>query len=74
MANALENRVAVITGASAGIGRAIALALAGEGAAVVLMARREARLEEVAGEIRQAGGRVMALAGDAGAWGEGEGQ
>jgi NADP-dependent 3-hydroxy acid dehydrogenase YdfG len=66
VAKTLENRVAVVTGASAGIGRAVALALAAEGAAVVLMARREAKLEEVAGEIRRAGGQVMALPGDAG--------
>jgi NADP-dependent 3-hydroxy acid dehydrogenase YdfG len=66
VAKALEHRVAVITGASAGIGRATALALAGEGAAVVLLARREGKLEAVAAEIRQAGGRAMALAGDAG--------
>ncbi len=65
MSQAVTDCVAVITGASAGIGRATALALAAEGAAVVLMARREAKLEEVAAEIRRAGGKVMTLAGDA---------
>jgi NADP-dependent 3-hydroxy acid dehydrogenase YdfG len=65
VANALENRVAVVTGASAGIGRSIALAFSAEGAAVVLLARREDRIEKVAAEIRQTGGRVMALVGDA---------
>ena len=65
MSVVLHDRVAVITGASAGIGRAAAMALAREGAAVVIMARREGRLEEVAAEIRKAVGRVMAVAGDA---------
>lgn len=48
----LEGRVAVVTGASSGIGRATALALAGEGARVVLAARRVDRLEGLAGRIR----------------------
>ena len=65
MSGLLHDRVAVITGASAGIGRATALALARAGAAVVIMARRERKLEEAAAEIRKAGGRVLAVAGDA---------
>lgn len=62
----LEGKVAVVTGASAGIGRAIALMFAGHGAAVVLTARGQARLDEVAGEIRAKGGRTEAFAGDVG--------
>lgn len=46
----------VVTGAGTGIGRAIALRLAGEGAKLTLLARNPARLEEVAGEIRKLGG------------------
>ena len=47
----LADAVAVITGASSGIGEATAHALAGDGADVVLAARRESRLDEIAGEI-----------------------
>jgi len=60
----LEGKVAIITGASAGIGRAIALMFAAQGAAVVLTARREEQLGEVADEIRAKGGRAHASAGD----------
>jgi NADP-dependent 3-hydroxy acid dehydrogenase YdfG len=55
----------VVTGASAGIGRATAVALARDGAAVVVNARREEKLREVVGEIEKAGGRALALAGNA---------
>ncbi len=65
MANRLEGKVVIVTGASAGIGRASALALAGEGAALVLTARRERRLEEVARAAREAGGRAVNVVGDA---------
>jgi NAD(P)-dependent dehydrogenase (short-subunit alcohol dehydrogenase family) len=50
-----------ITGASAGIGRALALAFAGEGARVAVSARREDRLREVVAEIEAAGGRGLAV-------------
>ena len=61
----LENKVAIITGASSGIGRAAALLFSAEGAAVVLNARGKAALETVAEEIRAAGGRVRIVVGDA---------
>ena len=57
----MNNRVAFVTGASRGIGRACALALSREGARVVLAARDRAKLEEVAGEIRNAGGQVFVV-------------
>jgi 3-oxoacyl-[acyl-carrier protein] reductase len=54
----LKGRVALVTGASAGIGREIARVLAEEGASVVLVARRRGLLEEAAAEIVAAGGSV----------------
>ena len=60
----LENKVSLITGASAGIGRAAATLFAREGAAVVLGARRGDALAEVAREIEGKGGRAAVLAGD----------
>jgi 3-oxoacyl-[acyl-carrier protein] reductase len=56
--NGLAGRVALVTGASQGIGRAVALRLATEGATVALAARNEARLGEVAAEIAGAGGKA----------------
>ncbi|WP_223830242.1 SDR family oxidoreductase [Nocardiopsis quinghaiensis] len=56
--------VAVVTGASGGIGRATALALARGGAAVVLAARGERALEETAEECRARGGRALAVVTD----------
>ena len=54
----LDGKVAAVTGASSGIGRAIASMFAAQGAAVVLTARRKALLNEVADAIRQSGGRA----------------
>jgi short-subunit dehydrogenase len=61
----LTDRRALVTGASSGIGRAVALELARRGAHVVLFARREDRLAEVAGQIeRDFGRRAIPVAGD----------
>ncbi len=60
----LSGRVAVVTGASAGIGRVMAGALADAGAAVVLVARRAAKLESAAAEIQERGGKAVAIAAD----------
>ena len=61
---ALDGQAALITGGGTGIGRATALALAGDGAAVALVGRRLALLEESAGMIKTAGGRALVLAAD----------
>jgi 3-oxoacyl-[acyl-carrier protein] reductase len=61
MTERLSGKVSLVTGASRGIGRAIAKALAAEGAAVVLGARDTAKLEEAVGEIRSAGGKAESL-------------
>jgi NADP-dependent 3-hydroxy acid dehydrogenase YdfG len=58
--------VAVITGASSGIGEATALALAREGAAVALGARRKERIEALAERIESEGGKALAIAVDVG--------
>ena len=60
----LEGRIALVTGASQGIGRACALELARAGATVVLAARNQAKLADVAEEIASSGGQAAAFALD----------
>jgi NAD(P)-dependent dehydrogenase (short-subunit alcohol dehydrogenase family) len=60
----LASKVALVTGATSGIGRRQALALAQAGAAVVLLGRREAQLREAVAEIEAVGGRAAALPAD----------
>src|SRR5258708_21748768 len=60
----LQGKIAIVTGASRGIGRAIALRLAQDGATLVLAARTEGDLAKVASEIRSTGGNATILAGD----------
>ncbi len=64
MTDSLKNKVAIVTGASSGIGEATALRLARAGATVVLAARRVERLEAVASSIEQSGGTALAVTTD----------
>ena len=56
MSNSLRDKVVVVTGASSGIGRSIVLESASRGATVILMARHQDKLEEIANEARQLSG------------------
>ena len=66
MSGALDGKVAAITGASSGIGEATAIALANEGAAVALAARRKDRLDALADAINSDGGKAVAFETDIG--------
>ena len=65
MTQKLAGKVVLITGASAGIGRASALALAQEGVNMVLTARRQERLAEMEAAVQQFGGKAVSVVGDA---------
>src|SRR4051812_47387501 len=60
----LDGKVVLVTGGGRGIGRAIALALSGAGAAVVITGRDTGKLDGVRAEIAAGGGTALALAGD----------
>jgi NADP-dependent 3-hydroxy acid dehydrogenase YdfG len=64
MSNKLNGKVALVTGASSGIGEATALALAEEGASVAVVARREDRLRALAQRIGRSGGKVLIIPAD----------
>ena len=64
MPQSLQGKIAIVTGASRGIGRGIALRLAAAGSSVVLCARDQALLDTAAAEIRDAGGTAETIALD----------
>ena len=64
MKRSIKDRRAIVTGASSGIGRALCVELANQGAAVVAVARRAERLDALADEIRGQGGRIETVVGD----------
>jgi len=61
---AFRDQVVIVTGASAGIGKALTLQLASQGAKVAIAARRAERLEQTAAECRSLGGEILALPTD----------
>ncbi len=60
----LEGKIAIVTGASSGIGRATAILFAAEGAKIVCSARRQKELDDLTAEVDRAGGTAVAYAGD----------
>lgn len=64
MGDELKGTVALVTGASSGIGEATALMLAGQGAAVAVVARRRDRLEKLAKKVQSEGGTALVIEGD----------
>lgn len=64
MGRSFKDKVVLITGASSGIGEAMALEFSAQGASVVLAARRKDRLDQLVGHITQQGGKALALACD----------
>jgi NADP-dependent 3-hydroxy acid dehydrogenase YdfG len=64
MGNNIEGKVIVITGASSGLGEAAALHLARKGALIVLGARRADRIEAIAKQVTESGGKALAVATD----------
>src|SRR4051812_7729172 len=62
--NSWQDKVAIVTGASSGIGRAAAVLLASHGVKSILVARGRTRLDEVASEIRRDGGSAECVYGD----------
>ncbi|HEY4383524.1 MAG TPA: SDR family NAD(P)-dependent oxidoreductase [Ktedonobacteraceae bacterium] len=64
MAGSLTGKVAIITGASSGIGEATAIALAAQGASIALAARREDRLKSLAKRITDQGGKALTIVAD----------
>src|SRR4029077_4828530 len=64
MGERLDSTVALVTGASSGIGEATALALADQGASVAIAARRKDRIDALATRIIEAGGTALAIEAD----------
>lgn len=62
--NRLQGKVAIVTGGNSGVGAATAMLFAQEGAKVVISARRQAQLDEIAAKIREAGGEVLPVVTD----------